>query len=273
MGTAAPWAAPMAVRSGIGGSSTSVRVGPAQLVETVGVLRAVAHPVDHDAGRAQAEVGRRARDVHGLQRLLGALEGEVRGLGDDQGRRGSGQRVAGQLAERGWAVDQDGVVAVEGADERGAQAQRGVGALGVGAVLQRPLAGDEVDPGTPAAGDDRVGGDPLAAVGQDVVRGELVRAAGPAPRWRWPAGRGRSPACGGPRPRRWRPAPGQTDVFPTPPLREIAASMATWSVCHAGACSTPGLRRARGRVAGQRIAAYRRRASSRSSTWSTIGSG
>ena len=69
--------------------------------------------VDDDAGEVKPQV-RVADHRHGVQRLLGTLQREQAGFGDDQTEVARGERVAGQLAERGGGVDQHEVVARPG---------------------------------------------------------------------------------------------------------------------------------------------------------------
>ena len=91
-----------------------------------------------------------ARELDDLERLLDALEREVLRLAAEQGVVGGDERVDGQEAERGRAVDEDDVVVVTDAGERLAQRQlaaelAGERQLGLG---EAEVGGDDVVDGS-----------------------------------------------------------------------------------------------------------------------------
>ncbi len=87
------------------------------------VDRAHVGEVEQHADDRQSLVQAVARELDDLHRLLDALQREVLRLGGDERAVGSDERVDGQQAERGRAVDQDQLVVVGKLGQRAAQGQ------------------------------------------------------------------------------------------------------------------------------------------------------
>ena len=134
-------------------AGTLLTMTPGEVEVRVGLLPDAVDGVGHGADAAQAERGR---------------------LDHDDREIGGGQPGRREVAERGRAVDEDGVVAVGQAEERLAQ----LGQVATGGVLPpaQPGAGrQEVDPVAPAARLDRPHRRAGAPAGQDVGHGGVGR--------------------------------------------------------------------------------------------------
>jgi len=120
-----------------------------------------------------------AHGVQGAGHLRKALHARRAGLADQQGSVGGGERIYGELAEAGWAVDEDDVPVLGDPFQRGAQPILPAEVLVLFPPGERQLAGHQVDALPPLPRRDHgladPSGDDLPGAfvdGQHVVEGE-----------------------------------------------------------------------------------------------------
>ena len=137
-------------RCGIGGFQIVLRptIRPSSSIRRSASRGHGRDPVDDDAAQVEVGVVPVPHAVDGVGDAADAAQPERRRVDDDQGVAGDGQRRQRRSAQRGRAVEQDGVVAVLG-DGGQRRAQAGVPSPR-GAATVAGAAGQQVDRVVPA---------------------------------------------------------------------------------------------------------------------------
>ena len=191
--------------------------------------------------------------VDGVGHGADAAQAEGRRLDHDDGQVGGGQPGGREVAQRGRAVDEDGVVAVGQAGAGPCAAAPGPGRL---ACSHRPSSGLERAAGRPRRpmllGRTARTAAPVPALVRTSATDAPSPSTGrrPGPSCCWPEDRGRRPAPGCPAAMAAEASPSVTEVLPTPPFWFTMATIAPMGGHAATAARGDRTARGRGRSAG-----------------------